>query len=699
MSAAAEQERGISIQFKLVLSMTLAAVPLVLAFVAMASWALQWQWLVRLAPGQTPMVFNSALCVFACGSGIIAFKSGRVKLAGWLGVAVVLFALAIGLQYFLGSDFGIDRFFVAPLLSSSLLYPGRMAPNSVICFVCAGAALAALALPLRAETRETIAETLTWLSAAVANMAVLGYATGAQAGFGWAQSFNDMSAQTAVCFILLAAALVFAIWNERPGRMARLPVWVVVLMFEAVAAFDLLTPAGIAMGIAYIPLIIATYWFRRPWAPFKMAAFATVMALLGFVMSGSSDIPLEIAFANRGLSIAALWVVAVAVHYQRRAQRALAGSEERLDRAVTGAGLGLWQWDIERDTIRFNRQWAEILGYGSTETDIPVKEWVKLLPPDDFAAASTAMNQHLEGRAAQYEAEFRIRRPNGEDLWVMDRGKVMERDSKGLPLTAAGTHLDITARKESEAELAAAVEQLARSNTELEQFAYVASHDLQEPLRMVANFTGLFGKRYADIVDDKGKEYIRLACEASARMQQLISDLLAYARAGQREERYEEIDGNREFAKVLDILREPVETRNAAVTAGDLPKLRMSAVGFSQLLQNLVGNALKYTARDIRPRIQVSAVEQGEFWLFTVADNGIGIEDRYLERIFAPFKRLHGKGEYSGTGIGLAICRKVVEGHGGRIWAESVPGEGSRFLFTLPRKGIEAQPDTKETPS
>jgi len=226
--------------------------------------------------------------------------------------------------------------------------------------------------------------------------------------------------------------------------------------------------------------------------------------------------------------------------------------------------------------------------------------------------------------------------------------------------------------------------ELARSNAELEQFAYVASHDLQEPLRMVASFTQLLAKRYRTKLDADADEFIGFAVDGARRMQLLLNDLLAYSRVGTRGKLFEPTDCNEVLQEALANLTAAIEESDAAVNAGPLPKVAGDEVQLLQLFQNLISNALKFHNPGQPPQIRISAQREGSNWVFTVRDNGIGIAPEHQDRIFLIFQRLHQRHEYPGTGIGLALCKKIVERHGGRLWVESAPGPGSTFYFTIP---------------
>jgi PAS domain S-box-containing protein len=250
-------------------------------------------------------------------------------------------------------------------------------------------------------------------------------------------------------------------------------------------------------------------------------------------------------------------------------------------------------------------------------------------------------------------------------------------------LVTAGIR-DITAtRTKAEALLLRKVEELKRSNEELAQFAYIASHDLQEPLRMVASYTQLLSRRYKGKLDPDADEFIAFAVDGANRMQRLIQDLLAYSRVGTKGKDLVDTSSEAALQQALTNLRSAIEQGGAVVTHDPLPTVLADESQLIQLFQNLVGNAVKYQGSEV-PRVHVSAARNGgDTWVFSVKDNGLGIDSRYFERIFGMFQRLHKRDEFSGTGIGLAICKKIAERHGGRISVESQPGQGSTFRFAL----------------
>ena len=270
---------------------------------------------------------------------------------------------------------------------------------------------------------------------------------------------------------------------------------------------------------------------------------------------------------------------------------------------------------------------------------------------------------------------------------IGDLSRSFERMARQLKTTLVSRDAlekEMVERIAAETRLKATLTDLERSNQELEQFAYVASHDLQEPLRMVSSYTQLLAERYAQQLDDKAHKYIDYAVDGAVRMQQLIQDLLAYSRVTTRGGDFAAVDSHAILGQALANLQTAVAEAGALVTTADLPTVRADPTQLSQVFQNLVGNAIKFRSQT-PPRVHVSARAGGEKWIFSVRDNGIGIDPKYAEKIFVIFQRLHTRSAYPGTGIGLALCKRIIERHGGWIFFESAPGEGTTFYFTLPK--------------
>ncbi len=257
----------------------------------------------------------------------------------------------------------------------------------------------------------------------------------------------------------------------------------------------------------------------------------------------------------------------------------------------------------------------------------------------------------------------------------------------------AALYLESFERKQTEKALRRTTEDLIKSNKELESFAYVASHDLQEPLRKIASFCQLLQRRYAGRLDEQADQYIAFAVDGAKRMQELINDLLAFSRVGRIPRDAEEVSCTTVLEQATKNLATMIEQSGATIEADELPTVRAEVPLLTAVFQNLVSNAIKFRRED-PPHIVVEAHRDGDFWEFSFTDNGIGVEPDYAERIFVIFQRLHGKAEYPGTGIGLAMSRKIIEYHGGRIWLDTEHRPGARFRFTLP---VLAEQNDEET--
>src|ERR1700691_3380317 len=336
------------------------------------------------------------------------------------------------------------------------------------------------------------------------------------------------------------------------------------------------------------------------------------------------------------------------------------------------------------DIVLLNLQAEKQFGYrrdellGQKVTNIIPEGFAERLIADDLRSAEDALAQQI-GTGI----ELIGRRKNGSEFPIEIMLRPLE-SADGILVTAAIR--DIGVRKSSEERLVKTVGELKRSNDELQQFAYVASHDLQEPLRMVASYTQLLAQRYKGRLDPDADEFIAYAVDGSNRMQGLIKDLLTYSRAGTNGKALHKVSSENALKEALTNLRATIEESSAIVTHDLLPAITMDETQLVQLFQNLVGNAIKYRTPEV-PHVHISAAKNdGNEWTFCVRDNGMGIDPQYFERIFIIFQRLHGREEFKGTGIGLAICKKIVERMGGRIWVESQMEKGSTFCFALPRR-------------
>lgn len=348
----------------------------------------------------------------------------------------------------------------------------------------------------------------------------------------------------------------------------------------------------------------------------------------------------------------------------------------------------IWDWDFKKGRVIWGESLTRIFGYPELENHSTW--WTNKIHPEDKERVAKRFDKFIEtSNKEKWSDEYRIITESGDIRHIYDRGYILF-NKKGKPLRMIGSLEDITERKINEEQLKQLnlqlnkrMEELAVSNAELEQFAYIASHDLQEPLRMITRFLSEIQRKYNDKLDDKGKEYIHYAVDGSHRMRNLILDLLEYSRVGKFDQTIETIDLNTLIEEVVNYHETFIKESKAIIKWSHLPTIQNRKTPIQLVFQNLISNALKYHSESEPPLIEITYQDLDNRWLFLVKDNGIGIDPMFSEKIFVIFQRLHAKHEYSGTGIGLAICKKIIEAQGGKIWVESEEGQGSTFYFTV----------------
>lgn len=365
-------------------------------------------------------------------------------------------------------------------------------------------------------------------------------------------------------------------------------------------------------------------------------------------------------------------------------------SNQRYDLISRATNDIIWEWDVEKGLlVKANTGLSDFFGVEIGKEQILFNAWKQLLHPDDYNRVIKKRNDSLRNKSNQYwEDEFRMQGHSGKYNYFYHKAFIV-RNTDGQPIRLFGATQNITRRKEDEALLLALnkqlkqrADELAASNVELERFAYVASHDMQEPLRMITSFLQLFRKKYQEKIDDTAEQYLHFVMDGADRMKRLITDLLEYSRIGSNKGVAESIDINQLMKEVQEVFVNRIAECEATVVCKDLPVIMGNKTQLFQLFQNLVGNALKYIGKE-KPIVIVSGQEEDNHFLFSVQDNGIGIKPMFFDKIFVLFQRLHHKHQYSGTGIGLSVCKKIVEKHGGKIWVTSEPDKGSTFYFTI----------------
>lgn len=386
------------------------------------------------------------------------------------------------------------------------------------------------------------------------------------------------------------------------------------------------------------------------------------------------------------------------INEKKKVQQEIIESNERFSLVAKATNDLIWDWDIiTGETLRLGKSFFENLGYTQNYSKSNKILWLEFIHPDDLDRVEMNRNAVFEDPSKTYwEDQYRCKRADGSYAIVYDRGYIV-RTSNGTAIKMIGSTQDISKLKQNEIELAKLNNQLiiqtkdlAISNKELENFAYVASHDLQEPLRMISSFLTQIEKKYGDLLDEKGKKYIFFAVDGAKRMRQIILDLLEFSRVGRLELKLEEVNIRSILDETIDLFKKQIEEKNAKIYIGKMPNILTYKATIRQVFQNLLSNALKYHQENQAPLINMNCEKENDFWKFSIEDKGIGIEHEYHDKIFEIFQRLHNKEDFSGTGIGLAIVKKIIESQGGKIYLESKKGEGSIFHFTIPTNQLQS---------
>jgi PAS domain S-box-containing protein len=367
------------------------------------------------------------------------------------------------------------------------------------------------------------------------------------------------------------------------------------------------------------------------------------------------------------------------IHERKQAEEALRESEERFRNLADSMPQIVWTANPDGSVDYYNNRVTELEGI-SRNSDGSWK-WVPVLHEDDIQPTVEAWNKSFNS-GEYYEITHRVKTRNGKYKWLLSRAYPIKNSEGGI-IKWYGTATDINEQKETEKALELALLELKRSNKELEQFAYTASHDLQEPIRMIRSYAQLLDLKNKKTMNKPSREYLKFIMEGASRMQQLINDLLIYSRVSTTRKYFEDVDCALILKDVLEDLKFRIQEENAVIEAGSMPVVKGDRTQLRQLFQNLIQNAVKFRCEN-NPEIKITSIKDNGSWLFSVTDNGIGIDPKFHERIFVIFQRLNPREKYPGTGVGLAICKKIVESHGGRIYVKSEVNKGATFYFTIP---------------
>lgn len=654
-----------------------------LGSLVMVGWFVKNQLLIQVVPSFAPMQFNTALgfCIFGLATILILLEKNMAAAAfAILGGLLGLFTL---FQYLLGVSFGIDELFMEAHITVKTSNPGRMAPNTAFCFFLSGISTYLISRKVRLVRLVDMVSTLTFTLGVIA---FEGYVVDIETTYGWA-NFTRMAVHSASGFVVLGLSQAILSWTlQRRRKKAsneKFKPWFVgyaISILFAILVVDIGIPLGVAAGTLYVPLVLFGWYISDIRSIVILALAATLFTGLGFLLSPSGS-SLGVALANRTISVLAIWITAFQLYHNRRKKVALKYSEElrqaeeRFRSVVEQAPNAIILVDKAGVISMVNGRTEELFGY-ERSTLIGSKQDV-LIPNKTSGGTSkyftSSFIDNMEGK------NFTARRKDGTEIQIEISLNEIKIDDKDMTLA---TMVDVTAQKKQEELIGKQMSELQRKNNELEQLAYIASHDLQEPLRTVSNYLQVIKEDFETQLFPGMNQYLGRIGQAVERMATLVRALLDYSRLGLNQ-RLKETNCEKLVKEVISDLGSQIERTEALIQVEKLPTLLTYKTEFRQLFQNLISNALKFRKDDERCKIFIGCEKLEEHWKFFVKDNGIGIDPMNFDRVFQIFQQLHRNGKFTGNGIGLANCKKIADLHGGDIWVESKLKEGAIFHFTI----------------
>ncbi|TAK12139.1 MAG: PAS domain S-box protein [Anaerolineae bacterium] len=643
----------------------LALLVFLLGLLTFSGWLLGFHLFGILFPSLAPISANAALCFLLLGASDLLSQPGqswRAQRVGAIMAGMVILIASVTLsQDLLNLNLGIDQFFAA----AGEIFPRDVAPGRMSPFSALGLLLIAISALTSNRPGQTFSIGCALGAALIGFLALTGYLYDVSSFYQPVGGIYKVSLPTALALLMSSGASLLL---RPPSGFLSAPL--------DTGPVGVLTRRLLLVAVV-APIVLGgltSFGQRREWYSVELgwAIFTVVsVALIAATLLWNANYLLRVETAKQ------------------RAEREFLESESRFRALLDNSPAVMYVKDLDGRFVLVNRAFEQLFGMPSANLlGKTVHDFFPAQEADGYRANDLAALEAPDGIQAEEAIAAGVQRHFLSFKFPL-------RDSEGRITALGGISAEITERKQMELALESKNAELMASNRELEQFAYVASHDLQEPLRMVSSYMELLERRYRDQLDQDAKEFIDFAVDGATRMQRLINDLLAYSRVGSRGRELEPVEASDSLAAALTNLQMTIQETGALVDQEELPRVLADPDQLVALFQNLLGNAIKFRG-EAPPRVEIRARRDGELAHISIADNGIGIDPKYADRVFVIFQRLHNRSEYAGTGIGLAICKKIVERHGGRIWFDSRLGKGTVFHFTLPLAPAEVQPGAEE---
>lgn len=644
-----------------------------LGMLVCVGWVFDIPILKSVLPGYSNIKFNTALLFII--SGILFFlllKKNTSLLYFVLTILLFVFPFLSIAQDVFNINLGLDQFFISDLEAIAVNHPnpGRIAPSTSFCFCLI--AIAFSLLPAKRVFLQKKGQVLLHFTTLISLVAIIGYILNVPDFYSFNQ-LTSMAVGTSIGIFILSVTLSFI--HPRLGFTG-------LLSGHEIGSIMARRLVPLLLIIVLILTTLRIVLHRRQMVDVE---FGTALFALSFLMAGvfiiwNTALRLNKIDTKRLEAVAETQRINKSLEEKVNTRTAeLQEVNQQISLFVKHTPAAVAMFDNELNYMVASNRWYT--DYGLTGREIIGKNHYDVFPEIRKMPEWKAIHiRCLQGAVERKEDDF-FTSADGSANWLKWEIHPWKKDNGTIGGIIMFTEV-VTERKLAEQKLKQLNEQLTASNQELEKFAYVASHDLQEPLRMVSSFLHLLQKKYKSELDETANRYIHFAVDGADRMKLLIADLLNFSRVGTSAADFSEVPLNEIMQQIIQVFHSGIINAKAKIDFDSLPTVKGNATQLLQLFQNLIGNALKYKGPN-QPTIIIGFSQTRTEWTFFVADNGIGIDERFFEKIFVIFQRLHNRDEYSGTGIGLAICKKIVERHGGKIWVQSRPGAGSTFYFTI----------------